>query len=103
MEENPIIPFLLALAIIIFAARLFGSIARRIGQPRVLGELIAGVILGPTLLDMPHWGLFAHVDMHEMVKQLAELGVLFLMFIIGLEVEIDELAKVGPDGSLSDV
>jgi len=95
MEANPIIPFLLALAIIIFAARLFGSIARRIGQPRVLGELIAGVILGPTLLDMPHWMMFAHIDMHEMVKQLAELGVLFLMFIIGLEVELDELAKVG--------
>src|SRR5688500_18000625 len=95
MEANPIIPFLLALAIIIFAARVFGSIARRIGQPRVLGELIAGVVLGPTLHNMPTWVLFEHIALHEMVKQLAELGVLFLMFIIGLEVEIDELVKVG--------
>jgi Kef-type K+ transport system membrane component KefB len=95
VETNPIIPFLLALAIIIFAARVFGSVARRIGQPRVLGELIAGVILGPTLLDMPHWAMFGHIPLHEMVQELAELGVLFLMFIIGLEVEISELAKVG--------
>lgn len=95
METNPIIPFLLALALIILSARIFGGIARRIGQPRVLGELIAGVVLGPTLLNMPHWTMFEHIALHEMVKQLAELGVLFLMFIIGLEVEIDELVKVG--------
>ena len=95
MAENPIVGFFLALAIIILAARVFGAIARRIGQPRVLGELIAGVILGPTLLNLPHWMIFVHVDLHSMVKELAELGVLFLMFIIGLEVEISELAKVG--------
>lgn len=95
MEENPIIPFLLALAVIIFAARLFGSVARKLGQPRVLGELIAGVLLGPTLLNMPHWLIFEHIALEGMVKELAELGVLFLMFIIGLEVELSELAKVG--------
>lgn len=95
MEENPIVPFLLALAIIIFTARLFGSLARKLGQPRVLGELIAGLLLGPTLLNMPHWVLFEHIALEEMVKELAELGVLFLMFIIGLEVELSELAKVG--------
>lgn len=95
MEENPIIPFFLALAIIILAARILGSLARRIGQPRVLGELIAGVVLGPTLLDMPHWAMFEHVYLVEMVKPFAELGVIFLMFMIGLEVELKELAKVG--------
>lgn len=95
MEENPIVAFLLALAVIILAARVFGSIARRIGQPRVLGELIAGIVLGPTLLNMPHWMLFESVHLEEMVKPLAELGVLFLMFIIGLEVEVSELVKVG--------
>ncbi|MDQ7035107.1 MAG: cation:proton antiporter [Anaerolineae bacterium] len=95
VEENPIVAFFLALAVIILAARVFGSIARRLGQPRVLGELIAGIVLGPTLLNMPHWMLFEFIRLDEMVKPLAELGVLFLMFIIGLEVEIAELAKVG--------
>lgn len=95
MEENAIIPFFLALALIIFGARLSGSLARRIGQPRVLGELIAGVILGPTLLNMPHWMIFEPIELLEMLKPFAELGVLFLMFMIGLEVEPSELLKVG--------
>ncbi len=95
MEENTLIPFFLALALIILGARLSGALARRMGQPRVLGELIAGVILGPTLLNMPHWMMFEHIELVEMLKPFAELGVLFLMFMIGLEVELSELLKVG--------
>jgi Kef-type K+ transport system membrane component KefB len=61
----------------------------------VLGELIVGVLLGPTLLDMLHWPVFHGIELGEPIKELAELGVLFLMFIIGLEVNLSELAKVG--------
>lgn len=103
MEASTVIPFFLALAIIIFGARLFGSIARAMGQPRVLGELLAGVILGPTLLDMPHWMIFEAIHLDEMVEPLAELGVLFLMFTIGLEVELRELTKVGKVAVLAGV
>ena len=95
MEVHSIVPFFLALAIIIMGARLFGSLARFIGQPRVLGELLAGVVLGPTLLNMSHWLIFHDIQLQEMVQPLAELGVLFLMFIIGLEVELSELTQVG--------
>jgi Kef-type K+ transport system membrane component KefB len=71
-------------------------VARAIGQPRVFGELLAGVILGPTLLDMIGWGVFDDPEQLEhIIADLAELGVLFLMFTVGLEVHIRELLSVG--------
>ncbi len=95
MEQNPAIALFLALGVIIAASRIGGTISRRFGQPRVLGELIVGVILGPTLLDLLHAPILNGVDLHETITSLAELGVLLLMFIVGLEVNIKELAKVG--------
>lgn len=95
MEDNPAIGLFLALGIIILASRLAGSLTRRFGQPRVLGELVVGVILGPTLLDLLHASIFHGVDLSETIHELAELGVLLLMFIVGLEVEVKELARVG--------
>ena len=95
METNPAVALFLALGIIIAASRIAGAITRRIGQPRVLGELIIGIILGPTLLDMLHWGVFHGADLQETIFEFAELGVLLLMFIVGLEVNLKELAKVG--------
>ena len=97
MEHNPVIVLFLALAIIIMAARGAGALARRLNQPRVLGELIVGVILGPTLIDLFHASAFGieQAHMEETVIELAELGVLFLMFKVGLEVHLAELLKVG--------
>jgi len=92
---NPIIPLMFALGVILLASRAGGAIARRLNQPRVLGQLIVGVILGPTVLDMLHWGILQGVDLQGTVKEFAELGVLLLMFNIGLEVHLSELAKVG--------
>lgn len=92
---NPFIPLMLALGIILLASRTGGAIARLLGQPRVLGQLIVGVILGPTVLDMLQWGILQGVDLQSTVKEFAELGVLLLMFNIGLEVRPSELAKVG--------
>lgn len=98
MEQNPAIALFLALGLMIAVAKIGGSLARRVGQPRVFGELLAGVLLGPTVLDLLHWGVFAEADVHlleETIAQLAELGVLLLMFLIGLEVQPHELAAVG--------
>ena len=94
-DVNPFIPLMLALGVILLASRAGGAIARRLQQPRVLGQLIVGVILGPTLLDMLHWGILQGVDLQHTIKEFAELGVLLLMFNIGLEVHLSELAKVG--------
>lgn len=97
MESTPAAALFLTLAIIILAARLAGTLARRVGQSRVLGELIVGVVLGPTLLDLLHSAVLgiepAHLD--ETIHLLAEIGVLLLMFKVGLDVHFGELQRVG--------
>lgn len=95
MESNPAIALFLALGVIILAARLAGTLARQLGQPRVLGELLVGVLLGPTVLNLLHWPIFHGVELGSTIKEFAELGVLLLMFIVGLEVHLSELARVG--------
>ena len=92
---NSFIPLMFALGIVLLASRAGGALARRLNQPRVLGQLIVGLLLGPTALDMLHWGILQGVDLQHTIKELAELGVLLLMFNIGLEVHLDELVKVG--------
>lgn len=73
----------------IAATKLFGEVAQRIGQPAVLGELVGGVLLGGSVL-----GLFDPGD--AVLHALAELGVLILLFQIGLHTDLRSLAKVGP-------
>ncbi|MCP4362896.1 MAG: cation:proton antiporter, partial [Chloroflexi bacterium] len=88
---------ILAFTIIIACAKLGGYISIRLGQPSVLGELLVGVILGPTILDMfGNFPLF-HEETHvkETVTEFAELGVLLLMMLAGLELHISELIKSG--------
>ena len=85
---------LLLLILIIAAAKLAGALANRIGQPAVFGEILAGLLLGPTLIDVLGWPIF-HGDFLALVHDLAELGVLLLMFIAGLETDLDEMRRVG--------
>jgi Kef-type K+ transport system membrane component KefB len=80
--------FFLLLVSIFAAAKLLGEIAERLGQPAVLGEILAGVILGSSLL-----GLVDPAD--EIVHLLAELGVVLLLFEIGLETDLRRLLSVG--------
>lgn len=82
----------LALAAMLVGAKLLGELAERIGQPAVLGELVAGVLLGAGVLGVvPTEGSAA-----EVVHVLAELGVLLLLFEIGLETDLREMFRVGP-------
>lgn len=92
---GPLLQFLLALAIIIFAAKSFGYLSTRLGQPAVLGELLIGLILGPTVLNMLHWPPFAGGHLEETLRELAHLGVLCLMFIAGLEVDLAAMRRAG--------
>ncbi len=96
MENTSVIQVFLAIGVVIAFAQFFGAAARALGQPRVLGELLAGVILGPTLLNLLHWGTFDDPALLRLsLDELAELGVLFLMFAVGLEVHLRELLAVG--------
>src|SRR5512145_3525998 len=95
MHDNPVLPLLLALSLILCAARLAGAAARRLGQPRVLGELLVGVLLGPTLVNLLQWPPLGSGHLEGTIKELAELGVLILMFSIALEIQPRELMAVG--------
>jgi len=90
---EPSIPGLFViLATMLVAAKLLGELAERIGQPAVLGELIAGVILGGSVLGVvPTEGAAG-----EVVHVFAELGVVLLLFEIGLETDLREMFRVGP-------
>ena len=83
--------FFLTLAGILIAAKLLGELAERVGQPAVLGELVAGVLLGGSVLGVvPATGVPG-----ELIHVLAELGVLLLLFEIGLETDLREMFRVG--------
>jgi Kef-type K+ transport system membrane component KefB len=94
--------FMLAVAIIIVAAKLSGYLSIRLGQPSVLGELLAGIILGPTVLNMLHWPIFADSEgLGEIIKMMAELGVILLMMLAGLELHLNELLESGKVSALA--
>ena len=80
------------IAIILLAAKAAGYLSVRLGQPSVLGELLVGILLGPSLLDLLHLP-FITGHLGETIKELGELGVLLLMFIAGLELHLDELTR----------
>ena len=87
------IQLFLLLGVIIFVAKAGGLVSTKLGQPAVLGELLMGLMLGPTAIDILHWTIFADGHSGELIVQIGELGVIFLMFIAGLEVDLSELIK----------
>ena len=96
--------FILAIMIVIVAAKAGGYISNRLGQPAVLGELLAGLLLGPTLLDMLHSPIFAEAEhLGESITLLAELGVILLMLLAGLELHLPELLRAGKVSALAGV
>lgn len=79
--------YLLDLAIILISTKIFGLITKRFQLPQVVGALLAGVILGPAMFNV--------LQETEFITQMAELGVIALMFTAGLETDIRELKKTG--------
>ncbi|MFZ4398607.1 MAG: cation:proton antiporter [Bacteroidales bacterium] len=78
-------PFVVELLLLLLAARMFGEIMERINQPAMIGEVIAGFILGPSLL-----GFAAYTSE---IKVISDLGVFLLVILAGFEIDIDELRK----------
>jgi len=75
------------LAIIIIFAKFFGLLARRVKAPQVVGEIVAGLLIGPSILNF--------VNQTEFISQMAEIGVILLMFSAGLETNLNDLLKTG--------
>ncbi len=80
---------LLEIFALLAAAQLFGRLFQRFGQPAVIGQLLAGIVVGPSLLGLAHEG--------EIMAFLAELGAIFLLFMVGLEVRLRDIASVGKE------
>ena len=69
-------------------AKLFGILARKCKAPQVVGEIIAGLLIGPSVLGL--------VEQSDFLIQMAEIGVILLMFSAGLETNLKDLIKTGP-------
>lgn len=79
--------YLLDIALILLSTKIFGLFTRKIEMPQVVGALFAGLVLGPALLGI--------VNENELLDQIAEIGVIVLMFSAGLETDIKELKRTG--------
>lgn len=110
--ESLLLPVLLQIVVILVVARVFGILFRRIRQPTVVGEIVAGIVMGPSLLgliapeifrwlfqpgmeDVPP--LLARATFSKIFTVLAQVGLIFLLFLIGLEFDFAHLkVKLGP-------
>lgn len=77
--------FYFELVIILLCTKLAGDISVRLGQPSVLGKLIIGIVIGPAMLGI--------INSSELIDELSEIGVLLLMFMAGLETDLEELSR----------
>lgn len=92
-HSDPVAAVVLSLAIILVAAKLGGDLATRLDQPSVLGELVVGVVLGN--LTLVGFSGLDHITDDASIDMLARLGVLILLFEVGLESTVAQMLKVG--------
>lgn len=100
---TPFLQLILALAILIAAAKAGGWLSRRFNQPSVLGELLVGVLLGPTFFNILHLPYFTDEHLPDFIDHAAEIGVLLLMFFAGLEIDLSEMLRAGKVALLAGV
>jgi len=106
-HASPVLPVLAVLLLVIVAAKLGGALLERLGQPSVLGELLAGVLLGnlalvgfkgvESLFAAP---LFGGLPVERVIEILGEIGVILLLFAVGLESNLRQMLSVGTSSLL---
>jgi len=84
--------FFLSLLLILLFARILGELAAWLSIPSVMGEMLAGILLGPSLLG---W-----VEPTHIVQTLAEIGLILLLFEVGLDTDLGQMAKAGSKASV---
>jgi Kef-type K+ transport system membrane component KefB/nucleotide-binding universal stress UspA family protein len=92
--------FIIQFTLLLLFGRLFGEAAQRLGQPAVIGQLLCGIALGPSVLGLlwpqAEAGLFPHSpEQKNMIEAVAQLGVLMLLFVTGMETDVKLIRKVG--------
>ncbi len=100
MSSSDFVLFILQITVMLACAVVFGHLMRRIGQPAVLGEMIGGILLGPTLFGAVAPGtweqLFGNAPDVAVAREAAiKLGMLFFLFVAGLEIDISDLRRLG--------
>ena len=107
-----LLQLLLVVSVVITAAKLAGWLSQRIGQPAVFGEILIGLILGPSVINFLGWPVFLPHDalaghtaaaadaavqspLYHTIKDIAEIGVILLMFMAGLETDLGEMKRIG--------
>lgn len=97
---HPLAILLVQIITILFVARFFGWICRRIGQPTVIGEMIAGIVLGPSLVGMlfPEYSalLFPPASLGNL-QFLSQIGLILFMFVVGMELDLSVLKNKAKD------
>ncbi len=103
--DDTVVAFFVAALVVMLFARLCGSVMPKLGQPRVMGEVLAGIILGPTVFGAIAPSLQARLFASDIVPYIgvvANLGLVFYMFLIGLEVDLRQLrGRVGTTLAIS--
>ena len=98
---NSFLQFILVIIIIITCTKIGGYLSMMLKQPTVVGELLAGIVLGPTLLDMMHWSILTDHHLQESINHLGEFGVILLMLLAGMHLHIDDLIESSKIASLA--
>ncbi|MGD2059553.1 MAG: cation:proton antiporter, partial [Acidimicrobiia bacterium] len=97
LSEHEVLVFLIQLALLVGVARIFGWLMKSVGQPAVVGELLAGVVLGPTLFgrvapDAFDW-VFGEATVTSVIFGISWLGVIMLLVVIGFETDLGIIAR----------
>jgi len=101
LSSDEVLSFLIIVSVILISARILGEIFRKLKQPAVIGEIIAGILLGPSLLGAISPELFQNIFTSEngvpykAFDGLANMGIILLMFIAGFEVDLKMIRKQG--------
>src|SRR5687767_15011048 len=100
LGHHALLLLLLQLGLLLVVARLLGELARRVGLPSVVGELLAGIVLGPSLLGGFAPGAFewlfpAEVEQRHLLEVVSWLGVIMLLILTGLETDVALIARKG--------
>jgi Kef-type K+ transport system membrane component KefB len=97
---NPLPVLLLQIITIIAFARIFGFLCKKIGQPAVIGEIIAGIVLGPSLLGLVSPEISSFIFPPESLNSLqffSQIGLILFMFIVGMDVDLKVLGRKAPE------
>ena len=98
--QHPLAILLAQIVTIILVARFFGWVSRKIGQPSVIGEIVAGIVLGPSLVGM-YWpelsGMLFPKESLGNLQFLSQIGLILFMFVIGMELDLKALKNKAHD------